>query len=78
MVKLNSIGDMNTDIMLPNLPKIDYLGPMIALEADENTSNVPRVEAVQAKCNLAPDDDKILTDIFNTRIRQDDGNVKNK
>jgi len=78
MVKLNSIGDMNTDIMLPNLPTIDYLGPMIALETDENTLNVPKVAVVQANCNLAPDDDKILTDIFNTRIRQDDGNVKNK
>ena len=60
----------------PTLPTIDQ----VETPANSSKSNLPKIETVVSlkKNNLAFDDDKILTEIFNTRIRQDDGNVKNK
>ena len=75
MVNLESIGEtisqrpreITTDNLLPNLPTIEDLGP--ALDATTTASNIPQMAAAQGNMNLAPDDDKILTDIFNTRIK---------
>lgn len=89
MVPLNP----QRDIAMAGVPSLNNILPnedtLLSLGSNAASENASQIQVqqqsmidpkagIQSKCLLALDDDKILSDIFNTRIRQDDGNVKNK